>query len=84
MTRNPFDSPEAAGLLKDPNALKALLQSSEAQKLLAMLQQQGDIASAASQAKAGNTSPLFAMLGKLQSSPEGTQALKDLEGKLGK
>lgn len=84
MTKNPFDLPEAAGLMKDPNALKALLQSAEAQKLIAMLSRQGDIASAAQQAKAGNTGQLFSMLGQLQSNPEGARALNDLKGKLGK
>ncbi len=84
MTSNLFESPEVSGLMKDPQALKGLLQSAEAQRIIAMLQRQGDITSAAKQAQSGNTGQLLSMLSQLQNSPEGSKALQDLEGKLGK
>lgn len=52
---NPLNSPDAAALLKDKSALKKLLASPEAKKLMSMLtaQDTGQLKSAAEQAKNG-------------------------------
>ena len=84
MAGHPFHHPDAAQFMKDPEAVKKLLGSAEARRIIAMLSRQGDLAGAAQQAKAGSTGQLMHMLGRLQQDPEGAKALKDLEGKLGK
>ena len=81
---NPMERPDAAALLKDPAALKGLLQSPETLRLMALLQRQGNLQSAAQKAKAGDTQELQAMLSRLQSSPEGGDALTKMEEKLRK
>lgn len=81
---DPMESPDAAALLKNPAALKGLLQSPETLRLMALLQRQGNLQSAAQKAKAGDTQELQAMLSRLQSSPEGGDALAKMEEKLRK
>ena len=51
---------------------------------MALLQRQGNLQSAAQKAKAGDTQELQAMLSRLQSSPEGGDALTKMEEKLRK
>lgn len=74
--------PEAARLLANPAALKGLLQSPETRRLMELLGQQGDLSAAARKAKAGDTQELQAMLSRLGSSPEGSQALNQMEQRL--
>ncbi len=73
---------EAKELMKDPSALGALLRSPETKRLITLLQQQGDLQSAANRAKAGDASSLQEMLRRLGQSREGGEALNDLEGRL--
>lgn len=80
---SPLEGQEAAALLKDPAALKALLQSPETQRLMSLLRQQGDLQAAAQKAKSGDTRALQTMLSGLQNSPEGGKALAQMEEKLG-
>lgn len=79
---SPLEGQDAAALLKNPAALKSLLQSPETLRLMELLQRQGNLQSAAQKAKAGDTQDLQAMLSKLQSSPEGGAALSQIEEKL--
>lgn len=68
---NPLNSPDAAALLKDKSALKKLLASPEAKKLMSMLtaQDTGQLKSAAEQAKNGDTSALLSMVNGLMERP---------------
>ncbi len=81
---SPLDSPEAAALLRDPTALRGLLQSPETKQLLSLLQKQGDLNTAAKEAKGGDISRLKAMLNQVSQSAQGGQVLSDLEQRLGK
>lgn len=81
---SPMNGPEASALLGNPAALKSLLQSPETRRLMELLQKQGNLQSAAEKAKTGDTRDLQAMLSRLQSSPEGGDALARMEQKLQK
>ena len=72
--------PDAAALLKDKSALKKLLASPEAKKLMSMLtaQDTGQLKSAAEQAKNGDTS---ALLSGLMERPGGAQLMQQIEQK---
>jgi hypothetical protein len=78
--------PKAAALLRNPAALKALLASPEARKLLTLLNEQNgaNLHQAAQQAGAGNTAALSAMLKQLSQSAEGKAALDHLAGQIEK
>ena len=79
---SPLELPQAQALLKDPIALRTLLQSRQARALMAMMQQQGDVNDAARRAKNGDTQALQAMLRQVGSSAEGAKVLEDLRQKL--
>lgn len=68
--------------MQNPSALNALLRSPETKRLVSLLRQQGDLQSAANQAKAGDASALQEMLRRLGQSREGGEALANLEGRL--
>ena len=80
---NPLNSPDAASLLKDKSALKKLLASPEAKKLMSMLtaQDTGQLKSAAEQAKNGDTSALLSMVNGLMERPGGAQLMQQIEQK---
>lgn len=78
----PLGSPEAAELLRRPAELRRLLQSPETRRLIALLQRQGNLDAAARQAKAGDPSALQSMLSGLSDSPEGAQALGQMQQQL--
>lgn len=89
----PFDSlpqgantEEMARLLKDRNALQALLQSSDAQQLIRLLTTQNgaQLQSAAKQASNGDSKALTEMLGKLTNSQEGAQLVNRLQKQIQK
>lgn len=80
----PLEQPEASALFRNPGLLRSLLQSPETRRLIQLLQKQGDLTSAAQQAKQGNPGALQAMLSRLQASQEGEAALTDLENRLNK
>lgn len=68
-----FQSPQAAGLLKNKDALKGLIASPDTQKLMAMLNQKaGDgLKSAADAAAKGDPSALVGLVNQLMGSREG-------------
>ena len=63
-----------AELMKNREAISQLAQSSDAQKLMALLKQQsGGVQQAAQAAAAGNPSQLMAMMEQLMNSKEGAE-----------
>lgn len=85
--KNDFmNSPDAAALLKDKAALKALLSSPETRRLMSALTRQNgaQLTAAAKQAKAGDVSALSAMVSNLAATQEGSQLLGQLEQSLKK
>ena len=63
-----------AELMKNREAISHLAQSSDAQKLMALLKQQsGGVQQAAQAAAAGNPSQLMAMMEQLMNSKEGAE-----------
>lgn len=78
--------PEAAALLQNQEALKALLQSPDAKRLMELLSQQNgqQLKQAAAQAGNGDTSSLSAMLNGLSQSKEGRQVMERLQKQIGK
>lgn len=76
-----MNSPEAAALLKNKDALKALLQSPDTRKLMRMLSSQNgtQLRQAAEQAKRGDASNLSAMMRSLMESEEGASLVERIE-----
>ena len=69
-----------AELMKNREAISQLAQSSDAQKLMALLKQQsGGVQQAAQAAAAGNPSQLMAMMNQLMHSKEGAQLVERIE-----
>ena len=66
----------AAELAKNREAITRLAQSGEAQKLFAMLRQQGGVHEAAKVAAAGDTGSLVEMVNRLMSTKEGAQLVE--------
>lgn len=75
--------PQAARLLGDPAALKALLSSPETQKLVSLLNQAGgsSLQSAAKAAATGKPDALMGILNQVMGSPEGAQAAQAFQKK---
>lgn len=75
--------PQAAKLLGDPAALKALLSSPETQKLMSLLNQKaGSGLQAAAQAAAkGKPEELMGLLNQVMGTPEGASAMEGLQKK---
>ena len=88
--QDPMDAlkrdPKAAQLLGDQSALRALLQSQEAQTLAGLLQQMGGagLQQAAQSAAAGDASALNDILKKVQADPQGAKAMETISKKTGK
>lgn len=82
--QEPLSSPEAANLLGNRAALKALLASPETKRLMHLLSQQNgaQLQTAAERAKAGDTAALSEMLQSLGKTGDGSAALRELEEKL--
>lgn len=79
-------NPKTAALLRDQAALKALLQSPDARRLMELLTQQNGqrLKQAAAEAGKGDTSSLSAMLDGLSQSREGRQLMDRLQKQVGK
>ncbi len=79
-------NPEAAALLQNQAALKALLQSPDAKRLMELLTQQNgqQLKQAAAKAGTGDTASLSAMLNNLSQSQEGRQLMDRLQKQLEK
>ncbi len=69
----------AAELAKNREAISQLAHSSDAQKLMAMLQRRGGVQEAAEAAAAGDTSALVSMMDQLMKTKEGA----DLVNRIG-
>jgi len=70
---NPLASAAAAELLKNREAIAHLAASSDAQKLMNMLQQRGGVQEAAKAAAAGDPSQLMSMMNQLMNTKEGAE-----------
>lgn len=75
--------PQAAKLLGDPAALKALLTSPETQKLMNLLNQKAGsgLQSAAQAAAKGKPEELMGLLNQVMGTPEGASAVEGLQKK---
>lgn len=75
--------PKAAKLLGDENALKALLQSQEAQTLAGMFQKLGGdgLRQAAQSAAAGDPAALQSILEQVMKDPAGAKAVENISKK---
>ena len=70
---SPLKGAPAAELAKNRDAIAQMAQSSDAQKLMALLQQRGGVQEAAKAAAGGDPSQLMAMMNQLMSTQEGAQ-----------
>lgn len=77
-------APEAAGLLKNRQALEALVRSEEAQRLMELLNQNsgGTLKNAAQSAMAGDTAQLMSMVQGLMNDPRGAKLAGELNKKI--
>lgn len=81
---NPLRSPEAAALLRDRGALKKLLSSPEAKRLLEQLSPQDTarLRQAADRVRQGDTAALQSAAADLMARPESAALLRQLGGRL--
>lgn len=79
-----FNSPEAANLLKNKEALLNLCNSQDAQQLIQLLKQTsgGSLQSAADAAMKGDPSELSKLVNDLTQTPEGAKAVSNLSRNL--
>ena len=69
----------AAELVKNREAISQLAQSSDAQKLMSMLRQHGEVQEAAKAAAGGDVRELMGMMSRLMSSKEGAELVERIE-----
>lgn len=83
MLRNERSKIAGAGMEKETNfsALSELAQSTDAQKLMAMLQQRGEVRGAAEAAAAGNPAQLMAMMNEMIRTKDGAELVARIEQK---
>lgn len=67
---------KAAGMMKHSGELTKLARSDDAQRLIRMLQQEGDVQDAAKAAAAGDPSQLLRRMQQLMSTQEGAQLVE--------
>lgn len=81
-----LNSPQAAQLLKNQQALDSLLHSDEAQKIIALLNQSSGngLDQAARSAANGDPAQLMAMVNSLMKDPRSTKLLDDFSKKVPK
>ena len=72
-SENPLKGATAAELVKNRDAIAQLAQSSDAQKLMTMLQQRGGVKEAAQAAAGGDPSALMSMMNQLMNTKEGAE-----------
>lgn len=70
---NPLKGATAAELIKNRDTIAQMAKSSDAQKLMALLQQRGGVQEAAKAAVEGDPSQLMAMMDQLMRTQEGAQ-----------
>lgn len=81
-----LQSPQAAALLKNKAALQQLIQSQDAQRLVALLNSQsgGGLSNAAQQAGKGDPGALMSLVHQLSQSAEGAELMERLRQQLPK
>ena len=81
---NPLQPPDAAALLRDRGALKKLLASPEAKRLLGLrsAQDAAQLRQAADRARQGDTAPLQSVARDLLRDPDSAALLRRLSGQL--
>lgn len=79
-----LNSPEAADLLKNRQAMENLLNSNEARRLVDILNQNsgGDLKRAAQSAMKGDTAQLMGLVQGLMNDPQSTKLVEDLNKKI--
>ena len=75
-----LNSPQAAGLLKNKQALESLMKSGEAQRLMELLNQNG-LKDAAQSAMKGDASQLMDLVQGLMKDPQSAKLVEDLNKK---
>lgn len=75
-----LNAPQNAQLLKDKNAIMELANSSEAKKLMELLNQTGGdkLQAAAQAALEGDASVLMELMGRVMRNPEGVKAVEGI------
>lgn len=81
-----LNSPQAANMLKNKQALEALLKSGEVRQLMEQLNKNagGGLKDAAQSALKGDSARLMNLVQGLMSNPENTKLIEDLNKKAGK
>ena len=81
-----INSPQAADLLKNRQAMENLLHCAETRQLMAMLDQNsgGSLKDAAQAAMKGNASQLIGLVQGLMSDPNNVRLVEELNKKVGK
>lgn len=81
-----LNSPQAADLLKNRQAVEHLLHSEEARRLVAMLEQNsgGSLKDAAQSAMQGNTAQLMGLVQGLMNDPKSARLVEELNKKVKK
>ena len=79
-----LNSPKAAELLKNRQAVESLLRSNEAQKLMELLNQNagGNLKDAAQSAMKGNTAQLMGLVQNLMNDPQSAGLVEELNKKV--
>lgn len=62
--------------MKNKGAVQQLLQSEDTKRMMALLEQQGSVQTAAKSAAAGDTSQIMSMMQQLMSTSEGAQLVE--------
>lgn len=83
---NILSSPQAAGLLKNRQAIESLLKSGEAQRLMELLNQNagGELKGAAQSAMKGDSSQLMNLVEGLMKNPQSAKLVEELNKKVNK
>ena len=81
-----FNSPQAADLLKNRQAMENLLRSEEAKRLMTLLDQNsgGNLKDAAQSAMKGNTTQLMDLVQGLMNDPKNVRLVEELNKKVEK
>ena len=81
-----INSPQAADLLKNRQAMENLLRCEETRQLMAMLDQNSDgsLKDAAQSAMKGNTAQLMSLVQGLMNDPNNVRLVEELSKKVGK
>lgn len=81
-----LSSPQAAGLLKNKQAIESLMKSGEAQRLVELLNQNagGELKDAAQSAMKGDSTQLMSLVEGLMKNPQSAKLVEELNKKVQK